>query len=91
MKKEAFVIYTIIQGKVHYVSETMKIFTGQKTPGYNKNIAEAIIFDTSYDATSTIGKIRDFHGREFKVEKTETDSKKTIASYNRLQNQKELN
>jgi hypothetical protein len=91
MKKQAFVIYTIIQGKVYYVSETIKIFTGQITPGLNKKIAEAITFDTSYEASSTIANIRDFHGREFLIEKTETDSKKTFASYNRLQNQKELN
>jgi hypothetical protein len=86
-----FVIYTIINDKQHFVSETIKIFTGQLTPGFSKKSEDAITFESYDEATTTIANIRDLHGRKFQVEEILTESKKTYAAYKRAQKEKELN
>jgi hypothetical protein len=91
MKKTAFVITVVISEKINYVSETIKLFSGQLTPGYNKDVNEAIIFESRSQAEAIVSNIRDFHNRKFMIDSIETTSEKTLKAYTRTQNQIEFN
>jgi len=77
-----FVITTIIQHKKHFISETIKIFTGQLVPGYSKKENDALVFEKEVEASNTIKNIRDLHHRKFEVEPISVSiHNRTFSSY----------
>ena len=89
---EKVVIYTMINDKKNYISETIKLFNGKYTPGYSKDIKEALTFDDAIAANKVINSLRDLHDRKFILGATlHADRQKSFSTYQRLQEKNELN